>query len=87
MPICVLKRGVLCDRMSSRENESRYLHQNDVHLRDREKMATNLYLFRMHLHRQPNANTKLDLWSPIVDRDKSAGVLLRMLRYLIFCCR
>ena len=33
-------------------------------------MAANLDLFRMHLHRQPNANTKLDLRSPIVDRDK-----------------
>ena len=33
-------------------------------------MAANLDLFRMHLHRKPNANTKLDLWSPIVDRNK-----------------
>ena len=32
-------------------------------------MAANLDLFCMHLHRQPNANTKLDLWSPIVDSD------------------
>ena len=30
MPICVLKRGDLCDRMSSRENEARLLHQNEV---------------------------------------------------------
>ena len=29
-----------------------------------------LSLFRMHLHRQPNVNTKLELGSPIVDRDK-----------------
>ena len=34
-------------------------------------MAANLDLFRMHLHRQPNANTKLDLQSPIVDRDNT----------------
>ena len=33
-------------------------------------MAANLELFRMHLYRQPNAKTKLDLRSPIVDRDK-----------------
>ena len=32
-------------------------------------MAPNLDLFRMHLYRQPDANTKLDLRSPIVDRD------------------
>ena len=32
-------------------------------------MAVNLDLFRMDLYRQPNANTKLDLQSPIVDRD------------------
>ena len=36
MPICVLKRGDLCDRMSSRENEARFLRQNEVNLRDRE---------------------------------------------------
>ena len=30
MPICLLKRGDLCDRMSSRENEARFLHQNEV---------------------------------------------------------
>ena len=37
MPICVLKRGDLCDRMSSRElNEARFSHQNEVNLRDRE---------------------------------------------------
>ena len=36
MPLCVLKRGDLCDRMSSRENEARFLHQNEVNLRDRE---------------------------------------------------
>ena len=36
MPICVLKRGDLFDRMSSRENEARFLHQNEVNLRDRE---------------------------------------------------
>ena len=33
-------------------------------------MAANFDLFRMHLHRQPSTNTKLDLQSPIVDRDK-----------------
>ena len=39
MPICVLKRGDLCDlcdRMSSLENEARFLYQNEVNLRDRE---------------------------------------------------
>ena len=64
------KRGDLCDRMSSRENEARFLHQNEVKFaRQRNKMAANLDLFRMHLHRQHNANTKLDLKSPIVDRN------------------
>ena len=68
MPICVLKRGdSTC--VSSRENDARFLHQNEVKFaRQRNKMAANL---RMHLHRQPNANTKLDLRSPIVDRDES----------------
>ena len=28
-PTCVLKRGDLCDRKSSRENEARFLHQNE----------------------------------------------------------
>ena len=48
---------------SSRENEARFLHQNEVNLQARQgnKMAANLDLFRVHLHRQPNANTKLDL--------------------------
>ena len=32
-------------------------------------MATNLDLLCMHLHKQPNANTKLDLQSHIVDHD------------------
>ena len=35
MPICTLKRGDLCDGTSSRENEARFLHQNEVNLRDR----------------------------------------------------
>ena len=30
-------------------------------------MAASLDLYRMHLHRQPNANTKLDLRCHIVD--------------------
>ena len=64
MPICVLKRGDLSDRMPSRENEARFLHQNEVN------GATEKQNGRMQLHRQPNANTKLDLRSPIVDRDK-----------------
>ena len=34
MPICVLKRGDLCDCMSSHENEARFLYQNEVNLRD-----------------------------------------------------
>ena len=36
MPMCVLKRGDLCDHLSSRENEARFLYQNEVNLRDRE---------------------------------------------------
>ena len=40
MPMYVLKREDLCDRMSSRENEARFLHQNEVHFaRQRNKMA------------------------------------------------
>ena len=37
MPICVLKRGDLCDRdvTTRRENEAIFLHQNEVNLRDR----------------------------------------------------
>ena len=66
MPICVSKRG--------NENEARFLHQNEVNLRDRETIWPPTYLFRMHLHRQPNANTKLDLRSPIVDRDYHVSV-------------
>ena len=43
----------------------------------RNKMAANLDLFRMHLHRQPNANTKLDLRSPIVDRNNATtGIIM-----------
>ena len=60
MPICVLKRGDLCDRMSSHENEARFLYQNEGNLRDREtKLPPTSILFHMHLHRQPNANAKL----------------------------
>ena len=60
---------------SSRENEARFLHQNEVNLRDRATKWAGppaSIFFRMHLHRQPNANTKLDLRSPIVDRDKTS---------------
>ena len=32
MPICVLKRGELGDRMFSRENEARFFHQNEVNV-------------------------------------------------------
>ena len=39
-------------------------------------MAANLDLFRMHLHRKPNANTKLDLRSPTVDRNKQGRNLM-----------
>ena len=58
--------------MSSRENEARFLHQNEVinFARQRNKMAANLDLFCMHLHRQPNTNSKLDLRSPIFDHNK-----------------
>ena len=70
MPIFVLKRGDLCDRMSSRENEARFLQQNEVKFAlQRNEMAANLDLFRMHLHRMLNTNTKLYLWSPIVDHE------------------
>ena len=54
--------------MSLRENEARFLHRGKF-AQQRNKMAANLNLFHMHLHRQPNAKTKLDLWSPIVNRD------------------
>ena len=37
-------------------------------------MAANLDLFRIYLHRQPNADTKLDLRSPIVDRGTVRGL-------------
>ena len=57
--------------MSSYENEARFLHQNEVKfVRQRNKMAANLDLFCMHLHRKPNTNTKLDMRAPIVDRNK-----------------
>ena len=36
-------------------------------------MAANLDLFHMHLHRQPNTNTKLDLQSPIINHDKTTS--------------
>ena len=49
-----------------RENEARFLHQNEVNFAQQgNKMAANLDLFGMHLHRQPNANTKLDLRSSL----------------------
>ena len=41
-------------------------------------MAANVDLFRMYLHRQPNANTKLDLRPPIVDRDKGKTVVVNL---------
>ena len=67
MPMCVLKRGDLCDRMSSHENEARFLLQNEVKFaQQRNKMAANLDLFHMHLHRHPNAN-KIRLASSIGD--------------------
>ena len=40
-----------------RENEARFLHQNEANFeRQRNKMAANLDLFRIHLHWQRNAN-------------------------------
>ena len=41
MPICMLKRGDLCDRMFSCENEARFLYQNDLgkFVQQRNKMA------------------------------------------------
>ena len=76
MSICVLKRGNLC------ENEARFVHQNEVNLRDRE--TTNLDLFRMHLHRQPTANQKLDLRSPIVDRKNQYEVNIACIDTFIY---
>ena len=80
MPICVLKGEGTC--VSSRENEARFLHLNEVKfarlLGGETKWPPinyNLDLFRMHLHRKRNANTKLDLQSPIVDRNKYNSVL------------
>ena len=67
MPICVLKRGDLCE--TSRENEARFLHQNEVNLRDRETKCRQPR-FVPHAFAPPSANTKLDLRSPIFDRDK-----------------
>ena len=68
MAICVLKRRGLVWVKS--ENEPRFSHLIEViFARQRNKMAANLDLFRMHLHRHPNANQKLDLRSPIVDRN------------------
>ena len=53
--------------MSSCEIKARFLHQNKVNFASqRNKMAANLDLFRVHLHRQPNANTKLDLCLPLL---------------------
>ena len=66
--LCVEERGLVW--VVTRENEARILHQNEVtFVRHWNKMAANLDLFRMHLHRHPNANTNLDLCSPIVDRN------------------
>ena len=52
MPICVLKRGdSTC--VSSRENDARFLHQNEVKFaRQRNKMAANLDLFDPHAFAQ-----------------------------------
>ena len=69
MPMCVLKRGDLCDCMSSRENEARFLHQNDVNLRDRETNGRQSQLFVPHAFctvRHPNENARLDLRSTAI---------------------
>ena len=52
-----------------RENDARFLHQNEVNLHNRETkwLPTSICSACIHLHRQPNANTKLDLRSPIVE--------------------
>ena len=55
---------------SSLEKEARFLNQNDVNLCDRETKWPPISICpSCILHRHPNANTKLDLMSPIVDRD------------------
>ena len=59
--------------MCVEENQTSFLHQSVSVVnfaQQRNKMAANLDLFRTHLHRKPNANTKLDLRSPTVDRNK-----------------
>ena len=61
--VCMLKRGWVWVN-SSRENEARFLHQYEVNLRDRETKWLHAFA------QAANANTKLDLRSPIVDRDK-----------------
>ena len=60
MPICVLK--------TSRENEARFLHQNEVNLRDRETKWPPT-IFSACICTGSPTQTKLDLRSPIVDRD------------------
>ena len=54
MPICVLKRG--------NKNEARFMHQNEVNLRDREQNGRQPR-FVPHAFAQAalNAKTKLDL--------------------------
>ena len=80
MPMSVLNRVDLCVKM--RPDSSK----RGKFARQRNKMAANLDLFfRVHLHRQPNASTKLDLRSPIVDRDiKRLWFLFRVHYHLPF---
>ena len=76
LPICVLKRRDLCDRMSSPENEARFLHQNEVNLRDREtKWPPTSIGAACICTGSPTQTSKLDLRSPIVDRDYHPSAL------------
>ena len=75
MPICVLKRG----DMSSHENEARFLHQNEVNLRNREtKWRPTLICSACICKGSPTqTQNKLDLWSPIVDRDYTGAAIIK----------
>ena len=53
MPICVLKRRDLCVFMCIKRGK---LYATG---KQNKKMAANLDLFHMHLHRKFNANTKI----------------------------
>ena len=79
--LCVEERELVWVK---HENEARSFHQNQVKFgRQRNKMAANLDLFRIHLQRQPNANTnsQFSLYNHTTEK---APVLIRspQLRWL-----